>query len=146
MGSARRAAEGVTAAMEAHDAAQARAYMSDDFVFFDPNGRGEMNADMWLGAAQAMWAAFPDLSYKFEFLEEEGKVRNQFVGTHSNDWDLSMMGMGVIPATGIKVETGASITLGTVNADGLIERIEIVEEEPDAGIMSVLRQLGIDVG
>jgi hypothetical protein len=57
MGLARQAAEGIIAAFEGHKPQQAKQWLTDDFVFVDPN------APQPLGANQQMQAAFPDLQF-----------------------------------------------------------------------------------
>ena len=149
MGLARQAAEGVIAAFEGHKPQQVKQWLAADFVFVDPNAPQPLGADEWVGVNQNMQAAFPDLSYNFEILEEKGNqvwVRNNFEGTHKADWDLSRMGLGVVPATGKSVSSGSAVTVGTVNDDGKVTRIEIVEAEPGSGAAGVMEQLGINMG
>ena len=150
MGSAREVAEEITTALENHDLDRARSLMADNFTFHDPDSpRGEMSVDEWLGATRSMHQAFPDLSYNFEIEREEGNqvwVSASLEGTHTGDWDLSPMGIGVIPATGRKVSTARGTTRGTINDDGNIERIEVVDQDEDGGVMGVMKQVGIDMG
>lgn len=150
MGIARKAAENVTAALEDHDVGRARQWLADNFTFHDPSApQGPMNVDQWLGVSDSLHQAFPDLSYNFEVEREEGNqvwVSARFEGTHQNDWDLTPMGMGVVPATGRKISTGKSTTRGVVNNEGKIEKIEVVEQDDNAGMMAVLQQVGVDLG
>jgi predicted ester cyclase len=150
MGVAREAAEGVISALEDYDVNRARAWLADNFTFYDPFGRGEpMSADEWLGANASLFQAFPDFRFNFDIVEEEGDqvwVSTFMEGTHTGDWDLSFMGVGVVPATGRTVSTGESVTLGIVNDEGKIESFEVVEQGEDAGMGAVLQQLGIEMG
>jgi predicted ester cyclase len=149
MGKALQAAEQVIAAFEGGNPMSAKQLMTSDFQFIDPTTGQTLSADEWLGASQIMRAAFPDLTYNFEILEEKGNqvwVRNNFEGTHTGDWDLSRMGMGVLPATGKRVSTPFAVTVGTINADGKVTSIEVVEAEPDSGITGVMQQLGVNTG
>jgi predicted ester cyclase len=150
MGTAYRVAEQTTAALEAQDFGAVRAQLANDFVFDDPTTPAPaMNAEEWLAASQGLSQAFPDFTYNFEIVREEGNqvwVSSQWEGTHQGDWDLSIMGLGVIPATGRRVSTGRSMTRGTVNAKGKIQRTEVVEGGADAGLPAILQQLGVEVG
>jgi predicted ester cyclase len=150
MGTARRAAAEVTAALEDQDFEHVRSWLADGFTFDDPaSPTPPMDADQWLEANRKIFDAFPDFTYNFEILEEDGDqvwVRARMEGTHDGDWDLSAMGIGIIPATGQRIVTSPSVTVGTVNADGHVERIEVVEGNEDSGIPGILRQLGIEMG
>ena len=150
MGAARQAAEAVTTALENHDVQRARAWLADDFTFHDPSSpQGPMSADEWLAANESVFRAFPDFSFNFDVMREEGNhawVSTQMQGTHSGDWDLSRMGMGTVPASGRTVSTGKSVTRGTVNNDGKIQRIEVVEQDEGGGMIGILQQVGVDMG
>lgn len=150
MGVAREAAEGVTSALADHDVNRARDWLADDFTFHDPFGPGgPMSADEWLGANATLFQAFPDFRFNFNIVDEEGDqvwVSARMEGTHLNDWDLSFMGVGVVPATGRRVSTGESMTVGIVNDEGKLESIEVVEQDDNAGMGAVLQQIGIELG
>lgn len=150
MGEARRAAEAVTSALEARDYETARQWLADDFVFDDPfSPQPPMTAEQWLGANRSLHDAFEDFSFNFRILDEEDDrvwVEARMSGTHTGDWDLSQMGAGVIPATGIHVETSPSVTCGYIDADGRAARIEVVEQTEDSGMLGILRRLGIQIG
>lgn len=150
MGAARQAAEAVTGALEDHDIERARSWLAENFTFHDPSSPlGPISADQWLQMNAGLHRAFPDFRYNFLITREEGNqvwVSTRMQGTHSGDWDLSAMGMGVVPATGREVSTGKSTTRGIVNDNGKIEKIEVVEQEAGAGPMGMLQQLGVDIG
>ena len=150
MGIARKAAEEVIAAFEAQDWVAVRSLAADGFTFSDPNSPNPpMDVDAWIAANQGVYAAFSDFSFNFEVIEEEDNrawVRSHITGTHDGDWDLSILGIGVIPATGKYVSTSESITIGTVNADGLVEKIEVAEQDETGGFIGALRALGVNLG
>jgi predicted ester cyclase len=149
MSKARQAADGIMNAFESHNPQAAKQWVTADFKFIDSTTGQTLSADEWLGATQAMQAAFPDLTYNFEVVQEEGNqvwVRNNFEGTHSADWDLSRMGMGTLPATGKHIASAFAVTVGTTTDAGKATSIEVVEAEPGSGIMGVLQQLGVKLG
>ena len=81
-------------------------YFSDDFQSLDKDGNVVMTKEAYTGMAQLLFAAFKDFKYVRSDLREEGDsviVSGHFEGTHTGDFDLSAMGMGVIPASGQKI-------------------------------------------
>jgi predicted ester cyclase len=81
-------------------------YLSDDFQSLDKDGNVLMNKEAYLGMVQLLFAAFKDFTYVRGGVREEGDsviVSGHFEGTHTGDFDLSAMGMGVIPASGKKI-------------------------------------------
>jgi hypothetical protein len=93
-----------------------------------------------------MKAAFPDITYNFRVESVEGNVvttSNQLSGTHTGDFDLSGMGMGVIPATGKTFSLPAESTTATVEGDLLTSLT--VHATPDGGVAGILAQLGVQM-
>ncbi len=81
-------------------------YFSDDFQSLDKDGNVVMNKEAYTGMVQLLFAAFKDFTYVTSDLREEGDsvfVSGNFEGTHTGDFDLSAMGIGVIPASGKKI-------------------------------------------
>jgi predicted ester cyclase len=81
-------------------------YFSDDFQSLDKDGNVVMTKEVYTGMVQLLFAAFKDFKYVRSDLREEGDsviVSGHFEGTHTGDFDLSAMGMGVIPASGKKI-------------------------------------------
>lgn len=84
----------------------AEKYFSDDFQNLDKDGNVVMDKQAYLGIGQHMFAAFPDIKFVYSDLRPEGDgviVKGHWEGTHTGDFDLSAMGMGVIPASGKKI-------------------------------------------
>ena len=71
----------------------------------------------------------------------EGTV--QMEGTHSQDWDLSFMGMGIISATG-KSWKNPKENLTVTIRDGKVVKCE-VEIPENGGIAGILKQLGVEL-
>ena len=83
-----------------------KTYLSDDFQSLDKDGNVLMNKEAYVGMVQLIFAAFKDFTYVLGGVREEGDsviVNGHFQGTHTGDFDLSAMGMGVIPASGKKI-------------------------------------------
>ena len=81
-------------------------HLADKFQFVDSIGSPPTNKEAWLGMAQFLTGALPDLYFTIESIKEDGEdflLTGSFTGTFTNDLDLSAMDMGVIPATGKKV-------------------------------------------
>ena len=78
-------------------------YLADDFKMFDLEGNVVMDKATYMGMGTLMYAAFDDLNYVATNVRQEGDdllVTGHFEGRHVNDFDLSAVGMGVIPASG----------------------------------------------
>jgi len=81
-------------------------YLADDFQNFDKDGNVVMDKQAYIGMSQLLASAFKDFKAVYSDLREEGDsviVSYHFEGKHTNDLDLSAMGLGVIPATGKKI-------------------------------------------
>lgn len=80
--------------------------VSDDFQFLNKDGDVIMDKARYLGFMRLLSASFKDMKYVYSGFTEEGDyvtVRAHWEGTFTGDFDLSAMGMGVIPATGKKI-------------------------------------------
>jgi predicted ester cyclase len=81
-------------------------YLSDDFQSLDKDGNVVMDKQAYAGIVQLINTAFKDFNYVRSDLRAEGDsviVSGHFEGTHTGDFDLSAMGVGVIPASGKKI-------------------------------------------
>jgi hypothetical protein len=67
----------------------------------------------------------------------------QLTGTHTADWDLSAMGMGLIPATGKTFSNPKEEGVMTIE-NGKITSYFISSKE-DSGIPGMLKQLGVQM-
>jgi predicted ester cyclase len=118
-------------------------YLSDDFQSLDKDGNVEMDRKTYIGSSQPLFAAFEDLKFVLNDIREEGDsviVSGHFQGTHSGDLDLSMMGMGVIPASGKMIVWPESTNKFKVEGDKIVS-IQAVGDA--AGIASFLETLGV---
>ncbi len=138
-------AEEFLATFNAKDLTKFRTYLSDDFTFSGPTPE-PVSADQWIGIMMGMRAAFPDLNYNLKITGyEDNKIMTttQLAGTHTKDWDLTAMGIGVIPATGKTVSNPKEEGLMTIK-DGKITSYFINSKE-EGGIPGMLKQLGVEV-
>jgi predicted ester cyclase len=121
---------------------------SDDFQVTLAPGGPPMDLDSWLAMEKTFRSAFPDGSVVMEDIREEGDdvvITHHLSGTFTNDFDLSTMGLGVVPATG-KVVNFPSTT-ERVSFDGdEISRADILDTGPDVGVAGVLKALGVKMG
>jgi hypothetical protein len=81
-------------------------YLSDDFVNIDREGNVIANKEAYIAISQASAASFTGFKAVVSDLQEVGDgviMTNHFEGTHTGDFDLSAVGLGVIPASGKKI-------------------------------------------
>jgi predicted ester cyclase len=100
-----------------------KTYLSDDFQNLDKDGNVLMNKEAYVGMVQLIFAAFKDFTYVSSGVREEGDsviVNGHFEGTHTGDFDLSAMGMGVIPASGKKIVWPEASTEFNVEGDKIV--------------------------
>jgi len=86
--------------------AEQKRYLSDDFEFSDSVGGPVMNKDAWLAMGDMYRASLPDAGFIIDEIQQEGEdviATGHFTGTFLHDFDLTAMNMGVIKATGKKV-------------------------------------------
>lgn len=117
--------------------------VSDDFQFSGPMPE-PMSAEQWFGTGRSMAQAFPDLDYGLQIVEEHGghvHTITQVSGTHTGDFDLTPMGMGVVPPTGKSFQNPAEDGTAVV-VDGKVVSLH-VESPPNGGLAGILGQLGI---
>ena len=141
--STRDIAEGFMAAFEAGDFDTAASYLASDFQFSGPVPE-PMSAQAWFGLSAGMKAAFPDLTYNFRVTGVEGNIvgtSTQLSGTHTGEWDLSRMGMGIIPPTGKSFSNPAEEGEGVIEGDKIVS-LHVYPSE-GGGLMGIFAQLGI---
>lgn len=126
------------------DPERSKEYYSDDFQATDSVGGPPFDKTGWFGMGDLFRASIPDIDYIIEDIREEGDdviVAGRFTGTFVNDFDLSAMDMGVIPASGKAVNFPTSTNRISFNG-GKISRSHNIDTGPNAGvagIVSVLR-------
>jgi hypothetical protein len=84
-----------------------REMLADDFQSLDEDGNVQMDKATYIAMSELMLGSFDDLTYVRTDLTESGDdsalMTGHFEGTHTGDFDLSAMGLGVIPASGKKI-------------------------------------------
>ena len=121
-------------------------YLTDDFQATFANGSPPMDKSTWLGSGQLMEAAMPDMVWEFDYIGEEGDdvlVETRMSGTFENDLDLSAMGVGVIPATGKRVEMGPILNRISFD-DGKICEMHDPRTGSEGGLAGLLTALGVE--
>jgi predicted ester cyclase len=130
------------------DLDRAANYLSDDFEYSDSVGSPPSDKASYLGLAAMLQAALPDLEFVLEDLYEEGDAviaTGYFKGTFVNDFDLSAMGMGIIPATGAQVRWPSSSSQWGVRGDRIVS-LHDLDTGPDAGMAGFFKALGVNMG
>ena len=123
-------------------------YFSDDFQYSDGLGSPPIDRDTWIAMGQLMRESFPDISEVIEDIREEGAdvvVTSRFYGTFTNDFDLSALGMGVIPATGKAVDFPSATNRVSFDNDK-VSKLYGLDTGPDAGMAGFLKALGVNMG
>jgi hypothetical protein len=124
---------------------KAKSLFADDFKFSGPVPE-PISGQAWIGMSVSLKNAFPDLDYQFKVESVDGDTANisaELKGTHTGDFDLTAMNMGVIPATG-KSFHAAHENGKAILRDGKISAWEM-EGTEGAGLMAILGQLGVKV-
>lgn len=116
-------------------------YLSDDFQGLDKEGNVISDKAAFLGMTHLLFNAFKDFRGVVHDIEEkDGAIllKFHFEGTHTGDFDLSAMGLGVIPASGKRIVTPEAKSWFMVEGD------QIVGTQPISGGMeSLLAELGV---
>ena len=130
-------------AVQGGDYETAKSLLADDFQFSGPVPE-PIGGKEWLGMSANLKAAFPDLDYHFKIEGVEGEVvktSNQLSGTHNGEFDLTAMGMGLIPAS------GKSFSMASENAQATVSGSKVVsfqvQPTEGGGVMGILKQLGV---
>jgi len=119
-------------------------YYTDDFQFTNELGDPPNDKNTVLMMGELMKSALPDISTVIEDYQEEGDsvfVTSHWQGTFVNDFDLSALGMGIIPATGKAVVFPTSTVRITFDGDKICA-LHNPDTGPDAGIAGFIRALG----
>jgi predicted ester cyclase len=130
-------------AVQNGDFKKARTYLTEDFQFSGPVPK-PLNPDEWIGISTVLRTAFPDLQYQFKLEGMSGNVVQgsaELSGTHKGELDLSMMGLGVIPATGKSFHAAREHVEITLRGDKISEFRS--ESRKDAGVPFILESLGV---
>ena len=132
-------------AIQNGDFVKAKTLLTDDFKFSGPVPE-PISREAWLKMSVSLRTAFPDLNYHFKVEGEDGdtvKISSGLTGTHKGNFDLTAMGMGVIPATN-KFFTAQREHGQSIMQDGKVKTWEMQKTE-GAGVMAILDQLGVKV-
>ncbi|MFN2185311.1 MAG: ester cyclase [Anaerolineae bacterium] len=126
------------------DLADRGSYYTDDFLLTNATGDPPGDKSALLAMGDMMAAALPDISTVIEDVREEGDsviLTSHWEGTFANDFDLSPLGMDIIPATGKTVVFPTS----TIQIDFDGDKICAIYDPgtgPDAGMGGFLKALG----
>lgn len=143
--SVRELAESFTMAMNSGNWEKVASFLSEDFKFIGPV-REPISGKEWIGLSKSMQRAFPDIQYNLRIDSVEGdvvKTTTKLSGTHTGDFDLTAMGFGVIPATGISFSNPEEEGEAVVKGDKVISlHVKSVE---GSGLMGILQKIGVEI-
>jgi predicted ester cyclase len=137
----------VKAAFDPHNPERA-AHFADDFQGTDSVGGQPTDKATWVGMGEMLKATAPDIAHPISEIKLDGDdvlLTSTFTGTFTNDLDLSMMGLGVIPATGKALQFAPSTTRVLFEGDK-IKEARSLDTGPDAGIAGFLKAFGVKMG
>ena len=118
-------------------------YFSDDYQGLDKDGNVTSDKAAYVGMTQLLMNAFKDFNGVVHDISEEDDsviLTFHFEGTHTGDFDLSAMGIGVIPASGKKIVWPEAISEFKIEGD------KIVSTKPygdSGGLEAFLAPLGV---
>jgi hypothetical protein len=118
-------------------------YYTDDFQFTNELGDPPNDKNTVLMMGELMQSALPDISTVIEDYREEGDsvvLTSHWEGTFSNDFDLSAMGLGVIPATGKAIVFPTSTVRITFDGDKICA-LHDPATGPESGMAGFLKAL-----
>ncbi len=127
------------------DLEESNKYLSDDFQGTDSVSGPPFDKAGWIGMGQMFKNSFPDIKVVIEEIHEESDsvmLTSHFTGTFKKDFDLSAMGMGVIPASGEAVKFPSSTSKISFDGDK-VSRTHNTDTGPEAGFPGLLQALGV---
>ncbi len=130
------------------DFKESEKYLTADFQGTDSVGGPAFDKAGWIGMGQMFKGSLPDIKNVIDDVSEEADsvtVASHFTGTFTNDFDLSEMGMGVIPASGKFVEFPSSTAKISFDGDK-ISKFHNTDTGPDAGLPGLMKALGAPAG
>jgi hypothetical protein len=120
----------------------AETHFSDDFQFLDKDGNVQMDRAGYIGFGHLLFASFDDLKFVHSDLRDDGDdvlVDSHWEGTFTSDFDLSAMGMGVIPASGKKIVWPESSSKWKIEG----EKVVSIQDFSTGGVGEFLAPLGV---
>jgi len=121
------------------------ALCADDFTLIGPAPE-PLDKQAFLTWVKSVYYGNTKINNNVEIIESSGdtvKCNIQMEGTHSNDWDLSFMGLGIIPATNISWKNPKEEMIVSLR-NGKVANIKVFVPE-DGGISGIMSQLGVQI-
>jgi hypothetical protein len=122
---------------------KAKTLLADDFQYMEFFHK-PINGRAWLKLIASLKMAFSGLNYHFKVDSTDGNVVNttsQMSGKNRGAIDLTVLHMGVIPATNKDFSTVSENHTITVKDNKVFSWV--VQPTEDAGLMAILGQLGV---
>ena len=121
------------------------ALSTPDFTLKGP-APDPLNKEAFLTWLKSVFAANDDINNNLTVLKPSGDTVEctvQMEGNHTRAWDLSFLGLGVIPASNKAWKNPKEEMIATIR-DGKIAKIEVIVPE-GGGIPGILAQLGVSM-
>jgi hypothetical protein len=99
----------------------------------------------WMGLGERLKEAFPDLDYGLRIESVHGNVvkfSTEIHGTHTQDLELPMLTIRVIPVTNRSIATAREYGIAVVRAEKVISWA--MESIHCANLTTILEQLGVN--
>lgn len=119
-------------------------HLSNDFQFLDTDGNVTMDKTAYIGFGYLLTSSLKDLKFVYSDIRAEGddvRVSSHWEGTFTGDFDLSAMGMGVIPASGKMIIWPESSSLWKIEGDKILS----IQDLTGGGLGAFLAPLGVKV-
>ena len=130
------------------DFEKVRFLVSNDCQFSGPAPE-PIKCEVWIGLTRNLKRAFPNIDYHFHVDRVDGlsghlvNISAELKGTHSGVLDLSLLGLGVTPATNKSFASPCEHVKVTIKDSKVASWV--VEPIDGGGLMGILGQLGITV-
>jgi len=133
-------------ALQAGDFKKALSFIASDEFFCAPSLSivGMVLACPWMEIGARLRSAFPDLDYQFKIESVDGNIvrfSTQIQGTHTAELDLTVMKMGMIPATHKSLRTNREYGIATVRDGRIISWA--MESMKCTNLFTLLERLGV---
>jgi hypothetical protein len=132
-------------AIEQLDYDTVKAHLTSDFAFSGPVPQ-PVNADQWLGVQYAVSMALPDFSFNVMSIKESGNIVTatiQITGNHEGTFDLSPLGLPVVPPTGRYIRLPVETPVFTFYS-GKVQGVDVAPVE-GGGVAGILMQMGVQL-
>jgi hypothetical protein len=122
-------------------------YYADDFQAVDENSGQIYDKEGWFSMGKVIQSAFPDIKNVVDEIKDDGDnllITSHWVGTFTNPFDLTALGMGMVPASGKKLVFPSAKVRYSFKGDQ-IAHVVVLNTGPEAGFGGILKTLGVSM-